>query len=53
MPARKVAAIKKGRNNLLKLTPPEKIATISERWAILEVKRIRAMKMMSGLKRFP
>ena len=47
--AKKVAQIKYGLKKRLKLTPPAKIATISELLAILEVKNITEIKIKSGL----
>ena len=51
MTAKKVAQIKQGLKKRLKLTPPASMATISELLAILEVKKITAIKINKGLKR--
>jgi hypothetical protein len=51
MIAQTVADIMYGLINLLYLTPEAKIAMISEFSAILEVQKITAIKMKSGLNR--
>ena len=48
-----VAEIKKGRSNLLKLTPLFSMGIISVLLAILEVKKTTAMKVNKGLNKFP
>lgn len=43
--------MKYGRSNLLKLTPPARMAMISVLEAIFEVKKMTEMKRKSGVKR--
>ncbi len=43
----------KGRKNLLKLMPPLKMDITSVLFAILEVKKMTAIKVNKGLKRLP